>query len=304
MSKDRKFEASFRVGVLILVLLAGCAPQATPTAALPVVVVPATQVPVQPSATATEAIAPEPTMRTLYEAPTVEPLHKNEPTPILVEGLPDLLAAQFEMPARLIPAEIDPSTQFEQAVVEYRQAVQDDAMRLKWIGGMTAGVPGFTIWLSTLSQDAGERIALAYPIQVNIRFTDDPALNRVKDVNLLMPVGGGGGGVVNAFPTLTLRPGQVAISPTDVSSVDLQVGGQSDIGYDFAITCAEPGVYDLLFEIPYLVIGKEGSTQRRLIYQVLCACPETATQWVFDSGTGAWLASSRWVLRSGQFLHP
>lgn len=307
MLKARSFEVSVLITVFMLTVLTGCTSQPTPTSALPVVVAPATQLPVQPSATAVEGRAPEATMRTLYEAPTVEPLHKNEPTAILsdaVEGLPHLLAAQLDLPVRVIPGGLDPSTQFEQVVAAYRQAVQEDAMRTQWIGGMAGGMRGFTIWLSTLSQDASERISLAYPILVSMRFTDDPTLNQVREVNLLAAVGGGGGGVVNAFPTLTLRPGQVTISPTAVSAVDMQFGGQSDIGYDFAITCAEAGVYDLLFEIPYLVTGKDGSTQRRLAYELPFACPETSTQWIFDSGSGAWLASLRWTLRAGQYVQP
>ena len=199
---------------------------------------------------------------------------------------------------RVIPAGLDPNTQFDQVVAGYQQAIQQDGLRFEWTGG--ASFPEFAVWLSLLSEDPGEIVTLGYPIQVGIELTGEPA----GGLHLLGPNGGGGGGVTNGFPELVLRPVEMELYPDEIAVTDLQSGAQTDAGYIFPVRCVQPGVFRLRFSFPYTLSRQGDVSQQALAYELLFACPETATMWIFNTENGQMLTNYPIVLRDGQYVQP
>lgn len=220
------------------------------------------------------------------------------PTPTALE--PDLIEAGFSPWDRLIPADLDPTTQSKEIAAEYESVNQDGSN--SWAGAIVGDYGdygGFTLDIKPLTQK--RMITLKYPVHVSIKLADAS----VDDLNLVNPLGGGGGGSYKQFPLLPLQTGEYDLLPDDPSPVDLVLPDMPDLSYYFTASCRQAGRFDLTFTIPYSVTEPSGIRQRVKIYMVSLVCPQSAVLWALthDGNDIAYLEKmSQWVFEDGHYI--
>jgi len=209
---------------------------------------------------------------------------------------PPLLQTDYDNTVRVIPALLDPETQFDQVVAQYRELTREP-QPAGWFGGTVTGGFNFQIGLA-LPPGASGRVQLRYPIRVTISLTEAAA----GAMNVITPLHAGGGGVFNTFPEFPLKPGQIEVTPSDISAEGLEAGAVTEVGYDFYATCREPGVYRADFLFPYEArIGSQVQSQG-VPFGLVLACPLEVRVWVFDPETGALAGTTRMDLDGGVYV--
>jgi len=208
---------------------------------------------------------------------------------------PPLVQLDYDNAVRVVPALLDPHTQFDEIVAQYR-GLSERAQPTGWYGGTVSGAINFQIGLR-LPAGSPARVVLGFPIRVTISRTEDAA----DEMDILRPTYAGGGGVFNTFPEFALKPGQFDALPSAISAAELASGAATEVGYGFSAACSEPGVFQADFLFPYEV--HEGSRLRSQLvpFSVVLACPQVATVWAFDPETGALDGTTTLVLRDGRY---
>ena len=202
----------------------------------------------------------------------------------------------FIDPIRVIPADFDPSAQAAEIISQYQQILSSESEI--WYGGTVTGSHTFSLSMSTLSQDPAERVKLQFPIHLIISRTEEPA----EGVNIIHPVGGGGGGEALAFPGFDLKIGEMDLIPDNDMSFDLQANNSPSITLDFTVTCKETGVYKMEFSsIPYTVTNSEGTNSASSYYIISLVCPHSLTQWPWYGDTQL-NQSIPWIFENGQYI--
>ena len=198
--------------------------------------------------------------------------------------------------ARVIPASLDPSTQAAEVISQYQQILSSESEI--WYGGTVTGKHTFSLNISTLSQDPAETVQLQFPIYVIISRTEEP----VDGVNIIHPMGGGGGGDLLTFPGFELQDGEMDLFPDTGMPFDLQVNNSPSVTLDFTATCKETGVYKIEFSsIPYTVTNNEGTNSASSYYIISLVCPQSLAQWPWfgDTQLGQ---SVRWLFDNGEYI--
>jgi len=114
---------------------------------------------------------------------------------------PPLVQLDYDNAVRVVPALLDPHTQFDEIVAQYRR-LSKRAQPTGWYGGTVSGAINFQIGLR-LPAGSPARVVLDFPIRVTISRTEDAA----DEMDILRPTYAGGGGVFNTFPEFALKPG-------------------------------------------------------------------------------------------------
>jgi hypothetical protein len=208
----------------------------------------------------------------------------------------NLLTASIVSDMRVIPSDLDPNTEFLQIIDQYEKATTED-QHLRWFIGAPSGYGVF--WLSVDAQlsSPDEVVTLLYPIEVIVAPTEVSAAN----MNFLAPINGGGGGMVNSFPLLQLQAGVHPLSPDVVETAELKSDLTTGILYEFAFQCVAPGVYNVHINQSYTLNVNGVLSSQMLPYDILFACPLSATTWLFDPVTQQAVTTQGWTYTNGQF---
>ncbi len=241
--------------------------------------------PSQPPATATQAPTEiPPATATPTAAPTATAVSKD-------------MVGKFDYPSRVIPGDIDPIKQERKMIELYRAATLNDKHHLEWYGASVASEDIFFLWISTLLEDKTEELHLIYPARAKITLLDIPA----DHFNVVSPMGGGGGGVINEMQPFILQPGQVNIEPKGEAEVRLDTA--IDIGHQMHYICKQTGVFNIHFEFPYKRISKNGDEVENVYpYDVIFACPESFTQYYVDPYTVETKNVVEWIVKDGEYV--
>lgn len=257
--------------VLIAILLGGCAPLAT---------------------------ADSPSIDLPSSLPTDPPASLSATgIPLVLETASDLAIGHID-PIRIVPFNLDPATNFDQVLAEYKKVMIDNLQPMNWFSGTPNGKFKFQLTLDLATETSSQVITLRYPIRVTISPTEVSA----QSLNLISPAFSGGGGVTNSFPSFDLQPGTVAISPTDIFGQEMSAGQMTGILYDINSACVQTGVYNVFFQIPY-DITESGVTQSKMTtYNMVLACPQEVKAWMFNPDDGTLSGTQNLVFENGQYM--
>ena len=202
----------------------------------------------------------------------------------------------FNDSIRVIPSNLDPNTQAAEIISQYQQVLSNQSEI--WYGGTISGTHSFSFEVSTLSQDPGETVALQFPIHLILSRTNEP----VDGVNIISPMGGGGGGEALVFQDFGLQAGEMDLVPDNSTPFALQVDNTPSVYFDFAASCQQAGVYKLEFSIPYTITDNAGTQlDASSFYIVSLVCAQTATHWLWD-GENQMMQAGRWIFQNGQYV--
>ena len=208
---------------------------------------------------------------------------------------PDLIAVKFIDSERVIPADLDPASQPQEAVSQYLQTTNDGSNL--WAGGSTMDSNYFALDIVPVSHDTPELISVTFPLNLSVTKIADSLAN----LNFLSPMSGGGGGVAKNFPSLPLQAGEFEMMPDDPSPVILMKDVQQ-LSYNFFMPCVQTGVFDLQFMIPYSVTGNMVTQERTFDYTIQIVCPESATLWLLsDPNVGRIKNGGTWIFQDGRY---
>jgi len=243
---------------------------------------------------------PEPQMPT--STISVEPISTPLPTEtnsvtesVSISEL-DLIAVKFIDPERVVPADLDPVTQAQAVVSQYLQTTGDGSNL--WAGGSIMDSNHFFLEVEALSHDSPNLISVTFPLHLSITEEADS----LTDLNILSPMGGGGGGIAKNFPSLPLQAGEFELIPDDPTSVILMKAVEQ-LSYNFTMSCLQSGVFDLQFEIPYSVTGNMTEAEHTFEYGIQVVCPESATLWLLsDPDSGQIENGGRWFFQDGRYV--
>ncbi len=195
---------------------------------------------------------------------------------------------------RVIPSDLDPNTQFTEIIIQYQMAASED-QHLRWFIGAPSGYSVFWLSVDTLTSTPNELITLQYPIEVIITPTEISAIN----MNFVAPIYGGGGGVVNSFPVMNLQSGVQSLSPDVVETAELNSNLATGVLYEFSFQCVQPGVFNVHINQTYVLNVNSVLSTQMLPYDILFACPLSATLWMFDPNTKQVVATQSWAWNNG-----
>jgi len=75
------------------------------------------------------------------------------------------------------------------------------------------------------------------------------------------------------------------------------------LSYIFEMPCAQAGMFDLQFVIPYSVSGNKVTKERTFDYTIQIACPESANLWLLsDSNAGQIENGGTWIFQGGRYV--
>ena len=231
--------------VLLFLFVAGCG---SPAAATP------------PPADANVSVPP-----TQISVPTEAPV-----VPTQAQSSAGLIKINFENVIRLIPAALNPEAQSGDIVSQYQAVISNSSN--EWAGGAIARENVVSLRIAALSQD--KTITLKYPIHASVIQKDVS----VENLNMLVPMGGGGGGEeVKEFSSAPLQTGEFDLMPMDLNPAALSFSNVPSMPYLVKMTCQQAGAFDLTFTIPYNVSDMPGDFAET--YTVSFICPQSVTVW-------------------------
>ncbi len=220
-----------------------------------------------------------------------------QPTPKPTASEPDMLSATMISDLRVIPSDLDPTSQAAQVILEYQQALSDDGQHLRWFLSPTAngGLP-FKLNLKSLVPSPDDTITLMYPLQVSISLTDITT----SRINTIEPGSGGGGGPSSTFPKLFVHAGTYDWQPDMIFLSDLSAASGMSVSYDLIFLCTEPGVFDILIKQPYVYTSNGLSNNQVFTYELLFACPNSFTAWSIGLATQQLERGPSWIFTNDQ----
>ncbi len=257
--------------VLVMLLLIGCGTSAPQTAS-------ATLTPAPVEAQSAEAVATQ-----TIDVPSLQGI---------------MIKAGIVSDMRVIPSNLEPETQFTEIITSYQAAVADDSQHLRWFIGAPGGTSYAWLTIDTLSSSPTELVTLQYPLEVIISPTEiSPAV-----MNFVAPIYGGGGGQMNSFPVLNLQAGVYQLQPDTVEVTELQSGQMTGVLYELSFQCVQPGVYNVHINQDFTLNVNGVLSGQMLPYDILFACPLSATVWLFNPNTQQVVATQSWSYANGVYL--
>jgi hypothetical protein len=208
-----------------------------------------------------------------------------------------LLEGKLIYDMRVIPLDLDPATQFDVVLSQYQQAVNDESQHLRWFLGAYSASTNFYLLLTSRAKATNETIRLVFPLEVIVGQTEVSA----ESMNFIAPAFGGGGGAMVTFPSFRLTPGRFMIKPIDLQYADLSPQTMPDILYDMTVECIQPGVYSIHINQTYAFTINGATSYQLMPYDIILACPRTATVWMFNPNTDALETTQKMIFNNGQY---
>ena len=268
-----KYSMIFITGIL---LLSGCASKTAAEAPMPSVAV-------------SEEVLP-----TL--APTSIPLPSETPMVAQVEtDLFDPVTVKFVSGERVVPADMDLVSLPQEVVAQYTQVIADGSN--SWAGASIKDANHFLLQIDATDPNAADLLKVFFPIHLSIKNFNAP----LNDVNLLMPMSGGGG-VMKSFAPLALQAGEYDFLPDDPSPLILKKDVE-EIFYLFHMPCVQSGAFDLNFTIPYTLMGNQVERDYTYEYTVQLICPQSVNLWILPHEMEGEIENGgRWVFQGDRYV--
>ena len=73
--------------------------------------------------------------------------------------------------------------------------------------------------------------------------------------------------------------------------------------YDITVQCTQPGVYNIHINQTYTFTTNGATSTQLMPYDILVACPQTATRWMFNPATDALDSTQQLIFNNGQYDH-
>jgi hypothetical protein len=217
---------------------------------------------------------------------------------ILSSGMQSmLLEGKLIHDMRVIPADLDPATRFNTVLSHYKTALNDDSQHLRWILGAYTVTMNFYLLLTSQATAANETVRMVFPLEIIISRTAVSPVN----MNFIAPLFGGGGGALVSFPSFRLTPGRFLLQPIDPQNAAFSFQTMPDILYDMSVQCIQPGVFNIHINQTYTLTTNGATSYQLMPYDILVACPQTATVWIFNPTTDALDSTQQVIFNSGQF---
>ncbi len=217
---------------------------------------------------------PMPSAQTVVESTPADVILSSGMGSMLLEG-------KVIYDARAIPADLDPATQFDLVLNQYQTAKQDDSQHLRWFLGALGTPTNFYLIFTSRTKATEETIRLVFPLEVIVHQTE----GSVENMNFIAPLFGGGGGAMVTFPSIRLTPGRTLWQPFSLQYTDISPLEMPEAVYDMTVECAQPGVFNIHINQTYTTSLNGVSFTQVMPYDVILACPNSATVWMFNPDT-------------------
>lgn len=208
-----------------------------------------------------------------------------------------LLEGKLIYDMRAIPADLNPATQFDMVLNQYKMALSDDNQHLRWFLGAYGISSNFYLSLTSRTKNTNETIRLVFPLEVIVNQTEVS----VENMNFIAPAFGGGGGAMVTFPSIRLIPGRTLWQPIGLQFTDISTPVAPEAVYDMTVECAQPGVFNIHINQTYTTSTNGATSTQVMPYDVILACPNSATVWMFNPNTDALETTQKIHYNNGKY---
>ncbi len=192
---------------------------------------------------------------------------------------------------RVIPAYLNPSTEFDEIIQQYESAIWDDRQHLTWFIGAPDGDGRIAIYVGTEADQTYDTITLQFPLEMIIGTSELSA----QQINFVAAIPGPSGPGPSVFPVTIIRDGLYYVYPEEISYTELKSDGETGIWYDLPFKCLQPGIYHIQIHQSYSVRFHEEVTLHLFSYDVLFGCPFSSTLYGYDDYTQKILDIRSWI---------